>query len=205
MNLKRLKVEYISGTHVHIISQKQMPHYVKQKHAENTFGKHILPFSHPTFQPLSLRIILVIESINSNPNLLIQPIPRALLAHRNEWSVRSSFQRNIHAGPFLANRLYVIQLDVPFTLQLLGLNEHDAVISEHDHKVFALEFQMRNVIFMEVFAVVESLEPKLAKSFALGIRADDTIHTDKAGQSHAVEALLIEDCRGVANTFSHVW
>lgn len=63
---------------------------------------------------------------------------------------------------------------------------------------------MRDVIFMEIFAVVEGLEPELAQGFPLGVGADDAVEADEAGEADAVEAVGVEDGSGVADAFGDV-
>ncbi len=64
---------------------------------------------------------------------------------------------------------------------------------------------MRDVVFVEVFAVVEGLQPELTKSFALSVGAHYAVHTNETRESHAVEAFLIKDCGGIPDAFGHVW
>lgn len=63
---------------------------------------------------------------------------------------------------------------------------------------------MRNVVFVEIFAVVEGLEPELAECFALRVRVDDAVLADEAGEADAVEAVGVEDGGRVADAFSNV-
>ena len=63
---------------------------------------------------------------------------------------------------------------------------------------------MGDVLLVEVFAVVERLEPELAEGFALAVRADDAVEADEAGEAHAVEAFLVEDGGGVLHALGHV-
>jgi len=95
---------------------------------------------------LTLRVVLIIESIDSWPksvtaahppsklalltdsNLLIKPIPRTLVRDRDERPIRSPLQRNTHPRPLLRNGLNIVKSDIPLHLQLLALDQHDAVI-----------------------------------------------------------------------------
>ena len=63
---------------------------------------------------------------------------------------------------------------------------------------------MGNVVLVEVLAVIDGLEPELAEGFALGVRSDDAVEGDEAGQADAVEAFGVEDGGGVADTFGHI-
>lgn len=63
---------------------------------------------------------------------------------------------------------------------------------------------MRNVAFVEVFAVVCGLEPELTQCFTLGVWAYDAIGADEAGKADAVESLSVEYGCGVADAFSEV-
>ena len=115
-----------------------------------------------TLHRSSLGIILVIERVHRDANLLVQPIPAALFRYGNERSIRPSLERDAHARPLLTDGLNIVQFDIPLALEVLRLDQHDAVVGEHDEHVFAREFQVCNVIFVEVFAVIEGLEPELA-------------------------------------------
>ncbi len=159
---------------------------------------------HRTHIPSSLRIILIIKRIDRNSNLLIQPIPAALLAHGDKRAIRTSLQRDTHSRPLLADGLDIIQFDIPLARELLRLDKHDAIVGEHDEQVFALELQVGNVVFVEVFAVVEGLEPELAERLALGVGTHDAVHADEPGESDAVEAFLVEYGGGVADALGHV-
>ena len=64
---------------------------------------------------------------------------------------------------------------------------------------------MRNVVLVEIFAVVEGFQPELAKGFALRIRADNSIKTDEAGEADTVESLGVKYGGGVSDTLSHVY
>lgn len=63
---------------------------------------------------------------------------------------------------------------------------------------------MRDVVFVEVLAIVERLQPKLAKSFSLTIRSDDPIYANEAGEPNAIEAFLIKNGRGVADALCNI-
>ena len=63
---------------------------------------------------------------------------------------------------------------------------------------------MGDVVFVEEFAVLAGFEPELAEGFALGVRADDAVEADEAGEADAVEAFGVEDCGCVAHAFGHV-
>jgi hypothetical protein len=61
-----------------------------------------------------------------------------------------------------------------------------------------------DVVFVEVLAIVRGLEPELTEGFTLGVRANDAVGTNKAGQSDTIKTLGVEDCSGVADTFSKI-
>lgn len=63
---------------------------------------------------------------------------------------------------------------------------------------------MRYVVFIEVLAVVQCLEPELAESLALGVGPDNAIQPDEASETYTIEAVGIEDSGGVADAFSKV-
>ena len=63
---------------------------------------------------------------------------------------------------------------------------------------------MRDVIFVEVFAVVEGFEPKLPESFTLAIRADDAVYANKASKPNAVEAFLIKNGGCIADALGDI-
>ena len=63
---------------------------------------------------------------------------------------------------------------------------------------------MGDVVLVEVFAVVGCLQPELAKSFPLGVRADDAVGADETCQSNPIKTLCIEDGCGVAHTFGKI-
>lgn len=64
---------------------------------------------------------------------------------------------------------------------------------------------MRDVVLVEVLAVVEGLEPELAEGFALRVGAHDAVEADEAREADAVEAVGIEDGGGVADAFGDVY
>ena len=61
---------------------------------------------------------------------------------------------------------------------------------------------MSNVVFVEVFAVIQCLKPELTKSFALGIRSYDAVEGNETSKAYAVESFGVKDGSGVANAFS---
>src|SRR6185295_1266118 len=99
----------------------------------------------------------------------------ALVHNRDERAISPALERNTHPRPLLANGLDVLERDIPFGLQLLGPDEHDAVVREHDEHVLALQLEVRNVVLVEVLAVVEGLEPELAERLALRVRPHDAV------------------------------
>lgn len=64
---------------------------------------------------------------------------------------------------------------------------------------------MCDVILIEVFAVIRSLEPELAKSSTLVVGPDDTIHPDESGQPDTVQTTGIKDSRGISDTFRKIY
>ena len=158
--------------------------------------------SYSTHSPLS--IIPLIKRINSNSNLLIQPIPTPLLTHRHKRPIRAALQRNTDARLLLTDSLDIIELDIPLHSQLLGLDHEDAAVCEHDHHILTGQLEVGDVVFVEVLAVIDGLEPELAEGLALGVRADDAVEWGEAGQADAIEALGVEDGGGVADTFGHI-
>ena len=63
---------------------------------------------------------------------------------------------------------------------------------------------MRNVVFVEVFAVIEGFKPKLAKSFALSEGSNDAINADEAGQPNSVKTFGIEYGSSVSYSLGNV-
>ena len=134
----------------------------------------------------SLSIILIIKRIDRHANLPIQPIPTTLLRHRNKRPIGPALQRDRHARALFTDGLDVVELDVPLALEPLRLDEHNAVVGQHDEHVLARQFQVRDVVLGKVFAVVEGLKPELAEGFALRVRTDDAVHADEAGETDSV-------------------
>lgn len=64
---------------------------------------------------------------------------------------------------------------------------------------------MRNVVFLEEFAVVGGLEPELSECFALRVGSDYAVHADEASETDAVEAIRVEDRCSVSHSFSKIW
>jgi hypothetical protein len=62
-----------------------------------------------------------------------------------------------------------------------------------------------NVVFVEIFAIVEGLEPELTERFALRVWAYDTVEADEAGEADAVKTLGVEDRGRVADAFCDVY
>ena len=168
--------------------------------------------SHPTtpkskaqFITSSLGIIPIVERIHRNLNLPVQPVPAALLADGNVGAIGASLERDAHARPLLTDGHDVRQPNDPFGSKLFAPNEHDVIVRQHDQQLLTTKFQVRNVVFVEVFAVVERLEPELAQCFALSVGPHDAVEADEAGKPYAVKALCIKDGGGVANTFSKIY
>lgn len=63
---------------------------------------------------------------------------------------------------------------------------------------------MRDVAFVEVLAVVRSLEPELSQRFALGVRTYDAVGANEASEADTVEPLGVEYCRGVSYTLGKI-
>lgn len=141
----------------------------------------------------------------TNSNLPIQPIPRTLLLNGDERPIRATLQRHTHAGPLLRNGLDITELDIPLRLQFLRPDEHDAVVRQHHEHVAARQLEVGDVVFVEVFAVVERLEPELAEGFALRVGAHDAVLTDEAREPDAVQPFGVEDGRCVPDTLGDVW
>ena len=158
-----------------------------------------------SYSYLSLGVILVVESIDSHSDLFVKPIATPFIRDRDEWPIDAPLQRQTHARALFRDGLDLLQLDGRIGPQSLHLDEKDTIVREHHQGVLAGQLQMSNVILVEIFAVVECLQPELAESFTLAVWADDAVYTDEAGETDTVEAILVEDGRGVAYTFRDVY
>lgn len=140
----------------------------------------------------------------TNSNLLVYPVPRALILNWDERPIGSALERDAHAGPLLGDGLDVRQPDIPLRAESLGAHEHDAVVREHDQHIAARELQVRDVVFVEVLAVVGRLEPELTECFSLRVRAYYSVCSDETSKTHAIQAFGIEHSRGVPYTLSKI-
>lgn len=138
-------------------------------------------------------------------NLPIQPIARTLILHRDKGTICPALERDTHARPFLGDGLDVCKLDLPFGAKFVGANEQYTVVCQHHDHVSSGQFEMRDVVFFEEFAVVGGLEPELSQCFALRVGSDNAVHADEASETDAVEAIGVEDGCSVSYSFSKIW
>ena len=125
--------------------------------------------------------------------------------HRNKRTIGTTFERDTHTSPLLRDRLDVRQSDIPFASQSLGAHEHDPVIGQHDQYISTRKLQMRNVVLVEIFAIIGRLEPELTQGFALGIGPYNALCSDETGQTDTIQTFSIEYSCRVSNTLSKIY
>jgi hypothetical protein len=144
------------------------------------------------------------RSLRTYGNLLVQPVPCALVLDGDERAVGTSFDRDAHSSALFGDGLNVGELDVPFGDKLVGPHEHDPIVRQHDDHVTAGKLKMCNVVLVEELAIIRGFEPELTKSFPLRVWSHDTIHSDEACQSNTIQAVLIKNGRSVPDTLSQI-
>jgi hypothetical protein len=61
-----------------------------------------------------------------------------------------------------------------------------------------------DVIFIEIFAVIDSFEPELAQGFSLRIWPHNAVHGDKSWEADTVEAVSVKDSCSISDTLGKI-